>query len=143
VNDATYVTVLATCTDPTASGLVDASALLAKPQEVSLMLDGTEFFECQCHSDEHVLRLTLSLDDEDPEIYASVFLRQYRSFFKRLVIAVRYLFGYKCKYGHWDCFLMKPGDAMRMQGMLIRLIEVSTPEMLASRTAPQNGDSHK
>ena len=105
------------------------------------MLDGTEFFECQCNSDEHSLRFILSLDNEDPMIYSAVYLHQYRSFWKRLRISVKYLFGYHCKYGHWDCFQMKPGDAMRMQGMLIRLIEASTPEMLTQRTtSSSSGD---
>lgn len=88
------------------------------------MLDGTEFFECQCHSDEHVLRLTLSLDD-DPVIYSSVFLGSYPWGWRRIWTGIKYIFGYKCKYGHWGCFQLKPDDALRLQGMLIKLIEKS------------------
>ena len=86
------------------------------------MLDGTEFFECACHSDEHTLRFTLSLDD-DPEIYTSVFLGDYPRGWRRIWTGLKYLFGYKCKFGHWDCFIMKPEDAMRLQGLLVKLME--------------------
>lgn len=90
------------------------------------MLDGTEFLECACHSDEHTLRFTLSLNEE-PVIYTSVFLGSYPWGWKRFKTAVRYLFGYKCRYGHWDCFEMQSADAFRLQGMLVKLMEKSPP----------------
>ena len=52
------------------------------------MLDGTEFFECECGSDEHTLRFILDLDKTPgkdyignqmprlPELYVSVFLQE-------------------------------------------------------------------
>lgn len=77
-----------------------------------------EFFECVCETDEHTMRF--KLDTHYPvELYLSVFLDQYHGFFGRLWIAVKYLFGYKCKYGHWDCATIKLQDADR----LIRLLE--------------------
>lgn len=77
-----------------------------------------EFFECICETDEHTLRF--KLDTHDPVgLYLSVFLNQYRGFFGRVWIAVKYLFGYKCRYGHWDCTMIKLKDADR----LIRLLE--------------------
>lgn len=80
----------------------------------------SEYFECVCGTDEHTLRFKLDTHDpNDVELYTSVFLNQYRGFFKRLWIAVKYLFGYKCKYGHWDCTMIKLEDADR----LIKLLE--------------------
>lgn len=79
-----------------------------------------EFFECVCSSDEHILRFKLdACDPDDVELYTSVFLNQYHNFFGRLWIAIKYLFGYKCKYGHWDCTMIKLEDANR----LIKLLE--------------------
>lgn len=102
------------------------------------MLDGTEFFECECSSPEHTLTFTLSLDEDEPEIYTSVFLGSYPWGWKRFKTAVRYLFGYKCVYGHWDCFQLRPGDALRLQGMLERLI--SHTEHLPEPKDRQTGD---
>lgn len=80
------------------------------------MLDGSYFFECKCGSDDHTLRFTL--DKEDREIYTSVFLNNYRNIFKRLFIAIRYIFGYKCEYGHWDCWIMRNEDVQNLSKML-------------------------
>ena len=70
-----------------------------------------EFFECSCFSDEHTLKFTY--DEEDNHLYTSVFLSE-RTFLKRVWFAVKYIFGYKCKYGHWDCFLLKEEDKERL-----------------------------
>ena len=81
----------------------------------------SEFFDCLCHSDEHVIIFRYFDDNNDDlkEFYLSVYLNQYRSLFKRIWVAVKYIFGYKCKYGHWDCWTLKSGDADRM----IKLLE--------------------
>lgn len=74
----------------------------------------TYYFECQCGGDEHMLKFVV--DDED--FYLNVFLNQYRSFFHRLWIAVKYVFGYKCKYGHWDSWMLRPEDVQRLKDLL-------------------------
>jgi hypothetical protein len=78
-----------------------------------------QYFECACHSPEHTLRLIW--DDEDNEIYAEVHLHHYQHFLKRLWMAVKYVCGYTCRYGHWDCFIMRPTDAHRLKQMLNKL----------------------
>ena len=61
-----------------------------------------KLISCSCHSPEHIL--VFNVNYEDKEVYTSVFLKQYRSFFQRVWVAVKYIFGYNSKYGHWDCF---------------------------------------
>ncbi len=80
------------------------------------MLDGTEYFECDCNSPEHTLVFTL--DREDNEIYTSVFLNQYRPWWHRIWIATKYVFGYKCIYGHFEEFIMDPKNAWTLSLML-------------------------
>ncbi len=80
------------------------------------MLDGTYFFECACGSDEHVLRFTL--DKQEREIYTSIFLNQYRPLWKRIFVAFGYVLGYKCKYGHWDSWIMREEDVQRLKDMI-------------------------
>lgn len=81
------------------------------------MLDGSHYFECACYSEEHTIKFVLDKDPEDPEIYVSVFLNQYRSWWKRLWVGIKYIFGYKCMYGHWDNWIMKDEDAQRLIDM--------------------------
>jgi len=82
------------------------------------MLDGSYFFECQCGSSEHILRFTLDASDEDPGIYSSVFLDSDVPWYKRLWMGIKYIFGYRCKYGYFGCWLMKDEDIERFQMMI-------------------------
>ncbi len=77
----------------------------------------TDYLECSCFSPEH--RLSFVYDEEDNEIYVSVFLSQYHNFFERVWIGIKYVFGYKCKYGHFDNFILSPDD----KGKLIQIIK--------------------
>lgn len=79
----------------------------------------TEFFECVCLSNEHTIRFELDVtDSNNVELYTSVFLNQYRSFLVRLWVAIKYLFKYKCKEGHWDCTIIKLEDTDRLISLL-------------------------
>ena len=84
-------------------------------------MDNSHFFECVCHSDEHTLRFIY--DEDDNEFYTTIFLNQYRNLFKRILIAIKYIFGYKCKYGHWDCWVLKYEDIDRMKKLLDKIHE--------------------
>jgi len=80
-----------------------------------------EHFECICYSDEH--RLTFQIDDDikngwKPEFYTSVFLAEHSDIFKRIWTAIKYIFGYKCRYGHWENFIMNEKDIDRMLTVL-------------------------
>lgn len=86
----------------------------------------TEFFECVCTTDEHTIKFKLDTYGPDNiELYTSVFLSQYHGFLGRLWIAIKYLFGYKCKYGHWDCTMLKLKDADRLIELLQQYKELS------------------
>ena len=86
----------------------------------------TEHFDCQCYSDEHTLRFMLEEHDAgDPEIYTSVFLGDYPRWWERVWVAIKYIFGYKCKYGHFDCFIMRAEDVDRMMTLLEKFRELA------------------
>lgn len=74
--------------------------------------DDKEYFECACHSPEHTLNFFLDEDPEFPAIYGSVFLSEV-PFHRRVWAAVKYIFGYKCRYGHFDEFILKHEDCDR------------------------------
>jgi len=80
------------------------------------------YYECQCGSDEHrlVFHYFPYEGNDEPTLYCSVFLSQYRSFFKRVWIALKYIAGYKCKYGHFDSTLLRPEDINSFRNMLNR-----------------------
>lgn len=75
------------------------------------------YFSCECSTDEHTIRFTY--DKEDGDLYMSVFLHHRNAWYQRIWIALKYVFGYKCKYGHFDNTLVRKDDA----GRLIALLE--------------------
>ncbi len=64
---------------------------------------------CECNSTEHQIVFS-KIDSDDindsKEIYCHIYLTDYPSFFKRILIGIKYIFGYKCRYGHWDEFIL-------------------------------------
>lgn len=83
------------------------------------MLDGTHYFECECGADEHTLRFIL--DKEDGILYTHIYLNHYLPWWKRAWRAIRYVFGYRCRYGHWDSWLIRAEDAPRLRALLDEL----------------------
>jgi hypothetical protein len=98
------------------------------------MLDSEEYFTCECGSDEHTLRFILDLDEHPvldrygnpyprmPELYTSVFLNHNDRWYHRLWRGIKYIFGYKCKYGHFDSFTMQEEDAKRLIFLVERFV---------------------
>jgi hypothetical protein len=79
--------------------------------------DQVSHFDCDCQSEQHIFRVTSesAWDDElPPDIHISIQLNQYRGVFKRFITAVKYFFGYECKFGHWDVVTLKQDDLNRL-----------------------------
>jgi hypothetical protein len=81
------------------------------------------YVECNCTSAEHALRLTLDDDEELPAIYVEVQLNRYHGFFGRLWLAIRYVFGYECRYGHWDEATLMGDEVRKLRDLCNRHLE--------------------
>jgi hypothetical protein len=77
-------------------------------------MDKKVYLQCSCYSPEHLL--TFSVWDEG-DIYAHVFLAP-EVWYKRIWKGLKYIFGYKCCYGHFDEFILNPKDIDRFIIML-------------------------
>lgn len=75
-----------------------------------------QVFICECGSYCH--QTIFWYDKEDKQLHFTTHLITYRNFFKRLWVAIKYLFGYKSNYGEWDTFLFKPVDEARLLAYL-------------------------
>lgn len=76
-----------------------------------------EFFICRCNSSEHQLIFTYFSDEVDGDVYVSVHLKP-DSFWKRIRNAIKYVFGYRSKYGDFDEFIFKKEDANKLQSVV-------------------------
>lgn len=62
---------------------------------------------------EHQIVISYQEDDYQ-EVYCNIHLVK-RNFFRRLWISIRYIFGYRSRYGNWDEFIFNPDDADKLQ----------------------------
>ena len=75
------------------------------------------YFECDCNHEEHRFCVTsedLNYDDLPPQLYFHVQMSQYRGILRRTWQAIRYIFGYKSTYGHWDTVNISEDDLDRL-----------------------------
>lgn len=75
---------------------------------------------CDCYYPEHGLRMTYFDDDDDYGLIIEVHLTTYKNFFKRIWVALRYVFGYRCRYGEWDEVIVQPESAQEIAQFLTK-----------------------
>lgn len=81
----------------------------------------TQYFDCACYSSEHTLKFNYERNDEDPfssEIYTTVYIGCVETFWRRLWKFIKFLFGYRCRHGDFDCFCMRAEDIDRLMYLL-------------------------
>lgn len=77
---------------------------------------------CECHSTEHQLVVNYSEDESPngvkyPMVYIHTHLNK-RPFFKRLKYGLKYIFGYQCRYGAFDEFIINPNDVNKIEEII-------------------------
>lgn len=91
-------------------------------------LDDTLFVLCNCGDCDHsaiIFMDSMGLDSEwlsdyPPEYYISVHLSNSGGFFSRLWQAIKYVFGYRSRYGDFGCINQTPKDADKLIEFLQR-----------------------
>ncbi len=80
------------------------------------MLDGSHYFECKCGAMEHTLRFVV--DKDEKTLYADMHLTHYDSFWKRLIIGIKYIFGGKGRYGDFGSWILSTKETERLSNLL-------------------------
>ena len=74
---------------------------------------------CDCHSPEHLFVLEYFPNDEDFDewgtMYMQIHLANWYGIFRRLWAALRYVFGYRCRYGEFDEVLINREKAREIR----------------------------
>lgn len=70
------------------------------------------YLECDCEDGEHVLRLSWFDDDRDM-IYVCCYIKKER-WYKRIWVGIKYIFGYRSKYGEFGEFLWRPNTVRKL-----------------------------
>ena len=77
------------------------------------------YFDCACYDSEHTIRFVFDDDGDIAELYLDVFLAD-QPWYKRLWLGIKYIFGYKSRYGHFGNWTLAEHDAERLQDLLDR-----------------------
>lgn len=82
-------------------------------------MDKKELFICECNSIGH--QIVMSYFEDEKEVYCNVHLKPERNVLKRIIHAVKYIFGHRSAYGDFDEFIFNPKDADRLQSVVDHL----------------------
>lgn len=72
---------------------------------------------CGCGSSEHQMIMRYFEDDIESTVYVDVHLVK-RKFWSRIKYAIKYIFGYKSKYGAWDEIIMGPQHIKSLESVI-------------------------
>jgi len=80
--------------------------------------DEQQLITCECGLTEHQFVLTLYDWGDDVEVFMEPHLSTYRNFFERAWAAIRYVFGYRSKYGEFDCVSLGEEQLIQISGFV-------------------------
>ena len=99
-----------------------------------------EIIICECSSAEHQLVLRF---DDDKDLGRQVFMEIHLVplvWYKRLWLGIKYIFGYKCKYGNFEDVILSPKHARQVYDLYRFLHPKLTKEEIA-KLANCNGQA--
>ncbi len=77
-----------------------------------------DFILCDCSSNEH--QIIIFYDEDCNLVYVSIHLSKF-NFFKRLIFGIKYIFGYYCKYGHWEEFIISKNNINEFKDIINKI----------------------
>ena len=96
-----------------------------KKNDIRLAVDSIEEFDknrefilCECYSFDHVWHLFY--DEDDDLLYVTSHLRT-GNIFKRIIVAIKYVLGYRSRFGEFDEFLIGEDQANKVIKLLSRI----------------------
>ena len=107
-----------------ANNYTNVSPAIAKPMLPAVLI-------CDCSSREH--QIIIEHDNEDNLTYCHIHLVKH-GFWRRLKAGLKYIFGYKCRYGQWDEFILKPEHANHLRELSELLSQHSRYRFAAKRS---------
>lgn len=81
-----------------------------------------ELFVCECNTLDHnfifsdIPDINESYEDSGP--YLHVHLNPKYSFFERIKLALKYIFGFRSRFGDYDEIILKPDDLIKLRNLL-------------------------
>lgn len=77
-----------------------------------------ELLICECNNLEHQIVFRYFEDEDWNEVYMTTHLSDCSNFWQRLKYAIKYVFGYKSRYGAFDEFIFRKEDAEKLKSIV-------------------------
>lgn len=77
-----------------------------------------EILICKCESPEHQILFRWWDDCDNGDVYMEILLNPEYKWWKRIWIAIKYIFGYKCKYGMFDEIILDKKDIPKLEKII-------------------------
>lgn len=78
-------------------------------------MDKISYLECDCYSPQHIVRITFS--DVDDFFLITIHLNNNRKFWKRLIEAIKHIWGGRSIYGNYDEILLNKKEVEKLKGI--------------------------
>src|ERR1035437_949093 len=80
----------------------------------------TCYIECDCGSNDHLIKFTYAEADnyDIGHVYTHIQMDNYRPWYKRIILAIGYVFGHKSRFGHWDCSSLEYPTVIKLRNFL-------------------------
>lgn len=85
---------------------------------MSNYLNNTKVLPCPCNHPEH--HIIYSMLDDEPEVYLHVQLINGK-WYERVWKGLKYIFGYKCRFGHFDEFILSDENYDHVKAMIAHI----------------------
>jgi hypothetical protein len=88
------------------------------------MTSNDHLLRCSCYDPEHIAILTYFEPKENGDfLYLSIHLCDYQNIFQRIWAGLKYIFGYKSKYGEYDELVLSDEAARSLIEYLTKFID--------------------
>lgn len=81
------------------------------------------YMTCDCEAFEHTARFVYDPDYIEDGIYLDVSLCDKPKWYKRIWRAIKYIFGYNCRYGHFAEFIYFPKQVEELNEFLQKFLK--------------------
>lgn len=117
-------------------------------------MDNRRYLECNCKSLEHTVQFMWFNEDSGDRDYNFLYMHTYLNpwgFWRRLVQAVKHIFGYQCRFGCVEEFLLTDPEVEQLRDICNEYLEREEDEQQRARTLEiidrltnkQNSDSNQ
>lgn len=95
---------------------------MMKQKKLNIFKMEKELLICECNSTEHQIILLYDEDEDKdgnviPTCYAHIHLTK-KTFWRRIIYGIKYIFGHQSRYGAFDEFIFNPKDAPKLQELV-------------------------